>query len=159
MTLLFSDCFNLKADIFFALDGSSSIKTYENFQKELTFVKEVVDQIKIGPNEAQVGVLRFSTSASMQFYLDDYHDKVNLMKAIGGIKWNGGDTYTNKAIRMAQEEGLKRGARQNVPKILVVITDGQSSRPDLTDKELQNLDNNIIKFAIGKLLSVSLREG
>lgn len=147
-----NECRELRADICFVLDESSSIRTNENFQKELRLVEAAIDQMDIGPTKAQIGLLTFSTKPRMQFRLNEYTSKIDMVTALKNIKWHGGDTYTNEAIDMLISRCLNKnfGARSNVPQIAVFVTDGQSTRPSLTKPAVDVLkQTNIITFAIG----------
>ncbi|VDI02352.1 Hypothetical predicted protein [Mytilus galloprovincialis] len=146
------DCKELLADIFFVLDQSSSIKTEANFNKTLHFVTGVIDYLQVSPSETQVGALKFSDKPEMQFHLTDYTDKQEAASAVSRIKWKGGNTYLDKALRMLRTEGLNKayGSRDDVPQIAVIITDGVSTNPYETKKELAKLHSlNYLLFAIG----------
>ncbi|CAC5397052.1 COL6A [Mytilus coruscus] len=146
------ECYEARADIFFVLDQSSSIKTYENFQKELEFVREVIDRLEIGPTKAQVGLMKFSTDVNTEFHLGDHTTKTELVNALSMVKWDGGDTYTDKAINMLIDRGFNKvfGARENVPQIAIILTDGGSTKASLTKAAIDRLKTtDIISFAIG----------
>ena len=71
----------LRADMVFVLDASSSITWADtkNWNPRLLgFTKSIVNAFPIGSNETRVGVVRFSDSASVQIYLDEYYDAANL---------------------------------------------------------------------------------
>lgn len=88
----------------------------------------------------------------MQFHLDKYHTKTDLINALAKVRWHGGDTYTNEAIDMLINKGLNPnyGARNGVPQIAVIVTDGQSTRKRLTALAIDALKETDIKtFAIG----------
>lgn len=145
-------CSELRADIFFVLDESSSIHTEANFKKELTLVAELIDQVDVGETKVQIGVLTFSSRPRMQFHLDKYHTKIELINALAKVRWHGRDTYTNEAIDMLINKGLNQnyGARNGVPQIAVFVTDGRSTRPRLTALAVKVLkETDIISFAIG----------
>ena len=60
-----------------------------------------------------------------------------------------GGTKTGEALMKAREI-LDSGARNGVPHLVVVITDGLSDAPDLTSQEAQHLhDTGTIVFAVG----------
>lgn len=146
------ECNELLADIFFVLDHSSSLKTEGNFNKTLNFVTGVIDYLHVSPTETQVGALKFSNIPEMQFHLTDYTDKQDVASAVSRIKWKGGNTFLDKALRMLRTEGLNKayGSRENVPQIAVIITDGVSTDPYATKLELKRLHTlNYILFAIG----------
>ena len=112
----------------------------------------MIDQLDIGATKAQIGLLTFSDIARMQFHLNDYHTKEDLIEALSKVVWHGTDTYTNEAIDMLIMEGLNKnyGARKGVPQIAVIVTDGQSTEPTLTAAAVDALkQTKIITFAVG----------
>ena len=146
------ECKEAVADIFFLLDESSSIKTVANFKKELSFVTSVVDYLEIGLTKSQVGVMTFSDQPKIKFHLYDYRSKTAIANAISDIKWKGGNTFLDRALAMVRRQGLnpRYGSRPDVPQIAVIITDGVSTDPRKTRKELKKLHaQNYILYAIG----------
>ncbi|CAC5384027.1 COL6A [Mytilus coruscus] len=108
---------------------------------------------KVSPTETQVGALKFSNIPEMHFHLTDYTNKQDVAAAVSRIKWKGGNTFLDKALRMLRTEGLNKayGSREeNVPQIAVIITDGVSTDSYATKQELKRLHTlNYILFAIG----------
>ncbi|CAG2236186.1 COL6A [Mytilus edulis] len=146
------ECYEARADIFFVLDQSSSLQTWENFQKELEFVREVIDRIETGPTKAQVGLMKFSTDATTEFHLGDHTTKTDLVNAVSMVNWEGGNTNTDKAINLLIDRGFNKifGARENVPQIAIFLTDGGSTKASLTEEAIERLqETDIISFAIG----------
>ncbi|CAC5383549.1 COL6A [Mytilus coruscus] len=124
------ECKQTKADVFFVVDESSSLHQEQNFQKELTFVASVIDQLE----------------------LNDFKTKEQIATLLKSIPWRGGDTYLDKALNLLMTDGLvaSHGSRNNVPQITIVITDGKSTNPRETEKMLVDLRRrNFIVFAIG----------
>jgi len=60
---------NINSDIFFVLDSSGSIGA-QDFREVRSFVHEFVNSIRIGPDDNQVGVISFSDTARVDFYLN-----------------------------------------------------------------------------------------
>ena len=152
--VVFVECKEAVADIFFLLDKSTSIHTVENFKKELNFVTTVVDSLELGPTKSQVGVMTFSDQPKMKFHLNDYTSKTAMVNAISNIKWEYGNTYLDRALAMVRTQGLNPdyGSRPEVPQIAVIITDGESTDPSKTRTELKKLHaQNYILYAIGIL--------
>lgn len=155
--VVFVECKEAVADIFFLLDESSSIKTVDNFKKELNFVTSVVDYLEIGLTKSQVGVMTFSDQPKIKFHLNDYTSKTAIANAISDIKWKGGNTFLDRALAMVRRRGLtpRYGSRPEVPQIAVIITDGVSTDPSKTRKELKKLHaQNYILYAIGILFFI-----
>ncbi|CAI9721272.1 type VI, alpha [Octopus vulgaris] len=148
------------ADIAFVLDSSGSVGNH-NFHMMLTFLNDIVDQMEIGPNNIQVGVLRFNSRNYLEFNLNKHNNKKSLQNAIQNIHYTPGNTATGSAISFMHYHMFTRasGFRKGVPKIAIVITDGMSNiglntkvEADAAKKE------NITMFAIGIGGAVNQRE-
>lgn len=89
------------ADIVFALDASGSIGD-DNFRKETQFVTNVIASLDIAspsnPNGVQIGLLTFSDNVSIQFQLNNFTDKRQLLEAVNA-PYTRGSTNTAYAIR------------------------------------------------------------
>lgn len=90
------------ADVVFALDGSGSIG-FDNFQLMTQFVGMVIQTLDIdssadGPTTSRVGLVTFSDSAVLQFNLDRYTTKADLLQAVN-VPYLTGSTHTELAIR------------------------------------------------------------
>ncbi|XP_070586820.1 collagen alpha-6(VI) chain-like isoform X3 [Erythrolamprus reginae] len=116
-----------KADIYFLVDGSSSISP-SNFIKIKTFLKEVIKQFTIGPDHVRFGVVQFEKPYKTEFELDKYTKTSHIEKAINNIIQMGGDTYTGNAMQSMQLlfEKAKKQRGSKVPCYLIVLTDGEA---------------------------------
>lgn len=114
-----------RLDLFILLDSSSSIER-GNFTKMLHFVQQVVDDLHIGPNDTQVGLLQFNGEYNLEFSLNEYKTKAEILEALTRVDYMEGVTYTGKALRyvVEYEIRLEKGSREGVPQVVVVITDG-----------------------------------
>ena len=68
----------------FILDASSSEGSV-SFQKQLDFVSRVVNDFRIGPKSVQIGIITFSDNVNMEFHLDTYQSKSQILNAIQSI--------------------------------------------------------------------------
>ncbi|KAH9488843.1 hypothetical protein Btru_058664 [Bulinus truncatus] len=119
------------ADIIFLVDTSSSIWP-EDFNKHVKkFLKDIIASFNIGPGplDTRVGVLLFGTAEYLQFYLNRYKTVNETLRAVEAIRYRGGDTYTHRALEYAAKWMLSpgNGARPDVAKIVIVLTDGKST--------------------------------
>ena len=117
----------------FVLDSSGSIGS-TNFQKMRNFVKTVINDLDIGPKRTQVGVIVFSSTASISFHLNAYANRQSLTAAVDRIPYINGGTKTADALYLLISQGFA-GARpksQGVPRVAIVVTDGKSNEPDQT---------------------------
>ncbi|XP_021367855.1 collagen alpha-3(VI) chain-like isoform X2 [Mizuhopecten yessoensis] len=147
------DCDQRRADIIFVLDSSNS-EGLENFNKQLDFVKNFVELVKIGPNNVQVGVVTFESEEHNEFDLNEHLNSKDLVNAIDSITYKPGNTFTGKALALVNNHSLTvaAGNRPSVDDIVIVMTDGQSTDQNETLEEAASLKSSypdIDIFAIG----------
>lgn len=133
------------------MDTSDSVGR-DNFQKELEFTNNVVKDLAVGQDKVRVSAVTFGSSVYNQFFLNQYDKKNDVMHAISGIPYLGGRTYTAEAIKYASQTSFNpvHGARNNVPHITVLVTNGPSTNKDITKLQGQAAkDNNVIMYAVG----------
>uniref|UniRef100_A0A3P9JN89 Collagen, type XII, alpha 1b n=1 Tax=Oryzias latipes TaxID=8090 RepID=A0A3P9JN89_ORYLA len=121
-------CKGAKADVVFVIDGSWSIGE-DSFTKVVNFVSAVIAAFDVvGPSGMQVSFVQFSDGAKTEFKLNAYRDKGIAMAALPLIGYRGGNTKTGMALKHTYEKAfsIENGMRRNVPKVVVVITDGRS---------------------------------
>lgn len=117
-----------EADIYFLIDGSSSIRRKE-FEQIQIFMSSVVDMFPIGPNNVRVGVVQYSHRNEVEFPVSRYTRDVDLRKAVWNIKQLKGGTFTGKALDFILPI-IKKGKSERiheVPCYLIVLTDGKSN--------------------------------
>ena len=136
----------------FVLDSSGSIGS-TNFQKMRNFVNTVVNDLDIGPTRTQVGVIVFSSSASVSFHLNTYSNRETLTSAVNSIPYLDSGTQTADALYLLINQGFV-GARpkiQGVPRVAMVVTDGKSNDPALTVTAAEALRSvpSIMTYAVG----------
>lgn len=137
-------------DLVFILDRSWSLRSPDNFQKELDFVSQVVSVLDF--ENSRVSVITFSDDADLNIRFSDYYTLADFQRAVRALPWVGGNTYTHKAIElMMTEENQRSRDRAGITSIGVIITDGGSTDPyKLEDVVRQVHDKRIEMYAIGK---------
>uniref|UniRef100_A0A674KHD4 VWFA domain-containing protein n=1 Tax=Terrapene triunguis TaxID=2587831 RepID=A0A674KHD4_9SAUR len=117
------------ADIVFLVDESSRIGL-RNFQLTRTFLLKIVNALDIGPNNIRVGLVLYSDEPRLEFTLDTFEDKSDILNYLKKLPYRGGRTYTGAAIDFLRKKVFTQeaGSRKNqgVQQLAVVITDGQS---------------------------------
>nr|KAG5693012.1 hypothetical protein BaRGS_005636 [Batillaria attramentaria] len=100
-----------KADVVFVLDKSSSISS-AHFQTQLDFISDMVNVFNV------------------------------VKSAIHNIKYTAGSTNTFLALELVTTDVLtpKAGARKEVARVVIVVTDGQSSDPGATKRKFSAID-------------------
>uniref|UniRef100_A0A673FNU6 Collagen alpha-1(XII) chain-like n=1 Tax=Sinocyclocheilus rhinocerous TaxID=307959 RepID=A0A673FNU6_9TELE len=140
---------DVQADVVLLVDGSYSIGL-TNFAKVRAFLEVLVNTFDIGPDKVQISLVQYSRDPHTEFYLNTYHDLSAVVKAVRAFPYRGGSTNTGKAMTYVRERTFvpTRGARANVPRVMILITDGKSSDAfkDPAAK-LRNTDVEI--FAVG----------
>lgn len=139
----------MQADLVLLVDGSYSIGL-ANFAKVRGFLEVLVNSFDIGPNKVQISLVQYSRDPHTEFYLNKHHDIASMVKAVKTFPYRGGSTNTGKAMAYVREKIFltNRGARANVPRVMVLITDGKSS--DSFKASATNLRNSDVEiFAVG----------
>ncbi|XP_018553321.1 LOW QUALITY PROTEIN: collagen alpha-1(XII) chain [Lates calcarifer] len=140
---------DVQADVVLLVDGSYSIGL-QNFAKVRAFLEVLVNSFDIGPNKVQISLVQYSRDPHTEFALNTHHDINAVVKAVRTFPYRGGSTNTGKAMTYVREKIFiqARGARQNVPRVMVLITDGKSS--DSFKDAATNLRNTDVEiFAVG----------
>ncbi|KAM9231006.1 collagen alpha-6(VI) chain-like [Leptosomus discolor] len=141
-------CKEVKADIMFLVDSSGSIGD-ENFLKMLNFMRELVNRTDVGADKVQIGVVQFSDKPKEEFKLNTYSTKRDILSAIDRISPLQSTTLTGEALKfMLKYFQASSGSRDEVKKILILITDGESQdEVKAPAKVLQ--DKGIIIYSVG----------
>lgn len=123
-----------KGDIVFLLDESGSVGRI-NFETTKTFVYNFVSYFSIGPNANQISVVTFSHYASEDFSLNRYGSLSTLQSAVLSLSYSGGGTSIGAALDFARLYSFTptHGARPDAAKLVILITDGQSSLSNEAD--------------------------
>lgn len=97
-----------------------------------TFVGQFVDDLVIGPNNNQIGIITFSDDARVEFTLSTHNDSASLGQAISSINYFGGSTNIPNALcqLITSYNDSTFGARSvaDVFRVAILMTDGQSNR-------------------------------
>lgn len=151
--VLLTECQIRGLDLIFVLDSSGSVGS-SNFQRVINFAVNLVRQLQIGPSNTQVGLIRFASSASALFHLNTYQNKSNLLQAISAVRFISGGTDTAVALNtLLSEFSTVYGARplqDGIPRVAIVVTDGQSNNRTATIAAANNIHaSNIKAYAVG----------
>ncbi|MEE6466246.1 hypothetical protein FKM82_006883 [Ascaphus truei] len=140
------------ADIIFLVDASVSI-TNSQFTIMKRFMEAVVNDSMVGKDMVQFGAVVYSTAPTEIFSLNTYSTKHDVRKAIFSLERVRGYTYTTTALEYTHKRfRTEYGGRPGVTDILVLITDGETTRADrdrLSEVSQSLRDDGIIVFAVG----------
>ncbi|KAG7460637.1 hypothetical protein MATL_G00200820 [Megalops atlanticus] len=140
---------DVQADVVLLVDGSYSIGL-ANFAKVRAFLEVLVNSFDIGPNKVQISLVQYSRDPHTEFALNVHHDLNTVVKAVRTFPYRGGSTNTGRAMTYVREKIFipARGARTNVPRVMILITDGKSS--DAFKDPAERLRNSDVEiFAVG----------
>lgn len=140
---------DVQADVVLLVDGSYSIGL-ANFAKVRAFLEYLVNSFDISPQKIQISLVQYSRDPHTEFYLNTHHNLDAVIKAVRNFPYRGGSTNTGKAMTYVREKIFvsSRGARANVPRVTVLITDGKSS--DAFKDPATRLRNSDVEiFAVG----------
>ncbi|XP_051864788.1 LOW QUALITY PROTEIN: collagen alpha-3(VI) chain-like [Pristis pectinata] len=140
------------ADLIFLIDGSASVGSV-NFQYIRDFIVNFIDNLEIGPDRIQIGVVQYSDEPNTEFYLNTYSTKTEVLDAVKRLQPKGGDEInTGAAVQFLVDnhftESAGSRASEGVPRALVIITSSESS-DDVIQAELLIKQGSIYSFAIG----------
>ena len=107
-------------DLMLVLDGSGSISA-PDFAVMREFVRDMTSSFNIGPRDANVGIIQFSTTAELYTGLSD--DPAVVSAAVDNMTQFGDSTNIAAAIELAQDQFITR--RAGIPRVIVVLTDGR----------------------------------
>lgn len=93
------------------------------------FVATIISSIEVGPQKAQIAVMKFSNQASIKFDLDDKSTSRDMVETVLNFPHLSGGTNTSGALRMMRREVFQTwsGDRSQVPNVGIIITDGEST--------------------------------
>lgn len=115
-------------DIVLVIDGSLSIQDHQ-WREIKSFTKAMVSKLKINKDQVHLGLVQFGkqvfTTTPEGFPLSQDENKIS--KYLDGLKQVKGYTNTRGGLRKAMQ--MLEGGRENVPKVAVLLTDGDANQP------------------------------
>lgn len=118
-----------KADVAFLMDGSESM-TEQDFEKQKDFVTRVAESFHMTPTMTQFALITYSSSANLHIRFKDHMNQSAFSTIVRQLPFAAGGTRFDKAIKLAAENVFteESGARPGVPKVMIILTDGQQSQ-------------------------------
>lgn len=128
------------ADLAFVIDSSRSIGEPE-FNKELKFVRQVLNEFELRFDKTRVAVVSFSNVVHTEFNFNQYTNANEILAAVSRITYAAGPaTVTYRALNQTRRNVFAPGLgdRPNVPNVVIVVTDGGTNpgRVDRYTKEV-----------------------
>ncbi|XP_067264843.1 collagen alpha-3(VI) chain-like [Chanodichthys erythropterus] len=140
-----------RKDVVFLLDGSDGTRNIFPAMRE--FVQRVVEQFNIEANRDRVSVVQYSRDAEVNFYLNTYSTKGEILNTVRGLRHRGGRPLkTGAALQYVRDSVFTASAgsrkQEGVPQILILLSGGRSS--DNIDAPASALkESGILIFGIG----------
>lgn len=111
------------------MDGSESM-TELDFDKQKDFVTRVAESFHMTPTMTQFALITYSSSANLHIRFKDHMNQSAFSTIVRQLPFAAGGTRFDKAIKLAAENVFteESGARPGVPKVMIILTDGQQSQ-------------------------------
>ncbi|PAV62263.1 hypothetical protein WR25_09367 [Diploscapter pachys] len=138
---------NKSVDLLLILDGSGSIGD-ETFKSQVSFAMSLAQRLNVSDSGSHLAVIQYAEFPRLEFGLDQYTHPTQLEWAIQRINYMSGATNTGKSLKLAIEKGFQGARGGNIPKVAVVITDGQS-QDDVAEPSQLLRDSHVMLYAIG----------
>lgn len=141
-------------DIVFLVDGSNYIGS-GNFPYVRDFIINVVNQLDVRPDRVQIGLLQFAERPRIEFYLNSYSTRQDVVDKISQLRLTGGSVLNTGAAMdyafsnmFTTSTGSRR--RQGVQQVLVLVTGGP------IQDEVKSVAD---KLALGGVLTFTVSSG
>lgn len=115
-------------DIVFLVDGSNYVGS-TNLPFVRDFMINVVNQLDVRPDRVQIGLMQFAEYPNIEFYLNNYNNRQDVVNRISQLRLMGGSVLnTGAAMRHALDTMFQSSTgsrrRERVQQVLVLITGG-----------------------------------
>ena len=136
----------------FVVDGSGSIENQEkgNFQRAKDFIIEIVKSFNIEKDATQVALVLYNSNPDVVFKFKYKFDDIE--EEIQDMDYPGGGTNTGKALDKVRNYVFKtlKKDREDLPKVVVVVTDGRSQdNVSVPAQQLRDDGATIISLGVG----------
>ncbi|NXP87112.1 MATN2 protein, partial [Passerina amoena] len=150
--LLENSCNNKRLDLVFIIDSSRSVSHYD-FEKVKEFILTILQFLDISPDATHVGLIQYGSTVKQEFSLKTFRRKQDIERAVKRMMHLSTGTMTGLALQYAvniafsETEGA-RPLKQNVPRIIMIVTDGRPQDP-VAEIAAKARNSGILIFAIG----------
>lgn len=136
----------------FLVDGSGSIEVQEkgNFQRSKDFLIALVRKFGVAQDETNVATVLYWNHYRIIHRLNTFYTIDDIEKAIQAMDYPAGGTRTGQGLNVIRNEIFKNlgAAREKVPKVVVVLTDGLS-KDSVVSPARALRDMGAIIFSVG----------
>ena len=137
-------------DLVLVLDGSESIN-WAQFGLVKTFAGDIVGALVIGPSDGHVGIVQFAGEGEGVVEVALTGDLATIQAGIAAMTQIVGVTDIQEGVALGQEQ-LTTNGRDDVPHVMVVLTDGAHNEPGDLEAEAaaaKAMGTEIFAIAIG----------
>lgn len=140
-----------KADVVFLIDGSYDARN--GFEGIRGLAEKMVENMKVDANYDRVALVQYSRDATVNFYLNSYSIKNDVLNSLRTIRHKlGRPLNTGKALEFVRDKVFSAsvGGRraESVPQYLFVFTGGRSG-DDVRGPAQSLRDNGIKTISVG----------
>ena len=125
----------------------------------LGFVKDLVKNLDVSSGEAQVSMLSFSNDPVLEFYLNEYQSRLQMMAAIDKTKYTRGSTNIADTLEYLRNTVFteRYGDRPDNRDLIILLTDGESDDNEASLREAKLLRArgvHVMTVGIGSWLDI-----
>jgi len=153
---------NKQLEVAFLLDTSGSVKL-PNWLKTVEFTNKLVGDFIVGANKIHVGVVTFSSSPRLLFRLSNsqYWSNAAAQKKISSARYTKGGTRIDLGLNYLRQNIFcsSCGVRKNVPRAVLVVTDGINNVRNVVApaaKRLSNENVHIVALGVGPNVPIEM---
>ena len=126
------------------------------------FVMSFVEEIDVDSGVARIGLLLFSDNIKLEFNLNEYSTRLDIIEHVQRIPYTRGSTNTAAALQYARNNMFTQsnGDRSNARNVAFLITDGQSNNRENTmrqAKEMKDTGIHLFVAGVGKFSILSIQ--
>lgn len=147
----------MNRDIVFLIDGSDDVRS--RFSAISEFVAKIVESFDLNQGKDKVAVVQYSNNAELNFNLNTYNTKDDVLKHVASLKPKGGrPQYIGAALQFVRNNVFVSNAggrhHEGAKQILVMLAGGRSRDSPRGPASMLKAAGVII-FAIGSRMSNS----
>ncbi|CAF1047667.1 unnamed protein product [Didymodactylos carnosus] len=120
----------IKLDLGFILDASGSIGPTD-YERQRNFTKDILQLVNVGPNKTHVAIINYSAKIETLSLLNQYYTINEKLNRVNNATYFGEATHTGEALqeanRVFSNNNGPRPTEDGAPKVIFLITDGQSN--------------------------------
>ncbi|KAG9338341.1 hypothetical protein JZ751_025898 [Albula glossodonta] len=118
-------------DLLFLVEGSTAL-SLEGFLRYKSFLKRFMQAVLVADTPVNVGVAQYAGEVRMEMRIGEYGAVSELLGAVEGMQYSGGDARTGKALRYVTRNGFKStpvfaDVQDDLPRVVVLLTGSPSA--------------------------------